>query len=184
MSCFLFPTTLQTCRGLNEASGEHQTWLDQVTRLQVPIPTDVVLSTAELKDWGISWLRSDKLWVKPRDDDPDRSLSLRCFKMLREDDDDDELAPFTVASLIPGGRFIVVLYTDGRIDLKEIGIGAEGELELQNIAQYNRDDPEQFHAAYSGQLLTETNAGRPLVAYVDPGQQKYDRSYSRFSTPY
>ena len=180
MNYLSFLTAPKTCKRLNEASGERQTWLDQTTRLQIPIPTDVVLSTAELKDWAISWLESDKHWVKPRDDDHDRSLNVHFFKMVQEDD--DEPAPFTVASLIPGGRFVVIVYTDGRIDLKEIITKREGKWELRDVTRYSRDDPEQFYAVDAGQLLTETNVGRPLVAYVDPGQRKYGRYYSGFTT--
>ena len=121
---------------------------------------------AELKDWAISWLRSDKLWVKPRDDDDGRSLNLHCFKMQLPDDD-DEPDRFVMANLIPGGRFIVVLHVDGRIGLKEINIKSRDDWELREVSWYRQDDSERFHTMYWSQLLTETNLGRPLIAYVD-----------------
>jgi len=145
-----------------------------VTRLQIPIPTGVIPSTAELKHWAISWLRSDKLWVKPQDgdDDDDRPLSLHCFKMRPGDDDDFEFARFVMANFIPGGKFVVVLYTNGDIELKEVQIEPGGEWELRDVARYKRDDPGRFHAMYWSQLLTGTDLGRPLVAYVDEEREK------------
>lgn len=164
-------TMPQTCRMLNEASREHQTWLNQVKRLQIPIPPGVIPSTAELKDMAIYWLRSDEPWVKLRDDDEERLLSLHCFRMGQPDD--AKLVRFTMANFIPGGRFIVVLYPEGHIDLKEINVQPEGKWELRDVAQYRRDNPERFHELESSQLLTETNLGRPLVAYVDLAGEKY-----------
>lgn len=143
---------------------------------------DVVPSTAELKDWAISWLRSDKLWIKPRSDDDDRLLNLHCFKTPLSGGD-DEPARFVMANYIPGGNFVVVLYTDGQISLKGINVKSEGEWELRDVAQYKRDDPERFRSMYWSQLLTETNLESPLVAYVDQAQEKYGYSFSGFSTP-
>ena len=177
MNRFLPLTAPQTCKRLNEASGEHQTWLNQVARLRIPIPTGVVLPAAELKDRAVSWLRSDRLWVKPRDDNNDRPLNLRCF-MLRDDDDED--VPFVMARLLPGGRFVVVVGSDGRIDLKEINIKSEGGWELLDVAEYRLDDPEQYRGLWSSQLLMETGLGYPLVAYVNPGKDEYDCSFARF----
>ena len=154
-----------------------------MTRLQIPIPTGAVPSTAELKHWAISWLRSDKLWVKPQDgdddDDDDRPLSLHCFKMRRGDDDDSEPARFVMANFIPGGKFVVVLYTNGDIELKEVQIEPGGEWELRDVAQYKRGDPEGFHTVYWSRLLTGTVLGRPLVAYVDREQEKCGSALSR-----
>jgi hypothetical protein len=145
-----------------------------VTRLQIPIPTGLVPSTAELKGWAVSWLRSDGRWVKPReDDDDDRSLNLHWFNMRPKEDHDAEITPFVMANLIPGGKFVVVLYTDGQIDLKEIKIECEDKWDLQDVAQYKRDDPEGFHTMFWSQLLTETNLGCPLIAYVDNDHEKY-----------
>ena len=120
--------------------------------LRIPVPTGV-LPAAELKERAISWLRSDSLWVRPRDDnDDDRPLNLHCFKMPREDDD-EEPAPFVMASLIPGGRFIAITYIDGRVDLKEITL-TEGEWQLRDVARYRLDDPEQRRAVGSSQLVS------------------------------
>ena len=154
-------------------SGEHQTWLNQASRLQIPIPTDIVPSMAELKNWSISWVRSDELWVKPRDDDDDRTLNIHWFNMRQEDPDEQDPIGFTMANLIPGGKFVVLLYLDGQIDLKEIKIKSGGKWDLQDVAQYKQDNPEDFYTAlFRSQLLTETNVVRPLVAYLDPGRKK------------
>ena len=180
VNCFSFMTAPQTCKRLNEASGEHQTWLNQVRRLQIPIPADIAPSTAELKDWAISWERSDRLWVKPRDDD--RPLSLHCFKPPPRANG-NKPDRFVMASLIPGGRFVVVLYTDGSIGLKEGNIKSGGKWEFRDVTQYRRDDPEPFYPLFWSQLLTETNLGHPLIAYVDRGDEKYSYS-SKLSEPH
>ena len=177
--CFLSLTTAQTCKRLNEASGEHQTWLNQVTRPGIPIPKRFVPSTAELKHWAISWLRSGEPWVKPRDDG-DRSLNLHCFTVWEYGG--NEPAYFVMANLIPGGRFVA--HNDGQIDLKEIKIKSEGEWELRDVTRRMGDDPKRFILAHWSQLLMETNLGRPLVAYVDRKEEKYDYSFSGMSTPY
>ena len=123
-------------------SGEHQTWLNQVTRLQIPIPTGDVPSTAALKNWAISWAKSEELWIKPRDDDDDRFLDLHQFNTRQE-----EFMPFVMASLIPGGDFVVILYSDGQIDLQEIKIGSNGKWNLQDVAQYKQYDLNEFRTA-------------------------------------
>ena len=163
-----FLTVAQTCKTLNKTSEEHQAWFNQATRLQIPIPADIVLSTTELKDWVISWVRvrSDKLWVKPRDD---RSLRLHWFNMR---DEDQESAEFVMANLVPGGKFVVVLYTDGQIDLKEIKIKSEDEWNLRNVAHHEQDGPQGFYAMFWSQLLTETSFGRPLVACIDEAEDR------------
>ena len=150
-------------------SGEHQTWFNQATRLQIPIPTGLVPSVAELKNWVISWARSDELWVKPRDDNGDRSLNLHWFNMPEEDFEDNWEVPkqFMVANLVPGGRFIVLLYTDGQIDLKEIKSKSEDKWDLHGVAQYKLDRPAgAFYIDLWSQLLTETNLECPLIAYT------------------
>ena len=166
---------LQTCKRLNGASREHQTWLDQAKRLQIPIPTGVVLSTAELKNWAFSWLRSDKLWAEPHDDVADRSLSLHWFNMRQRDPDGGYSARFVMANLIPGGKFVVVLYTDGQIDLKEIEIESEGKWNLRDVAHHEQDDPEEFYTMFWSQLLTETSLAYPLVAFVDQARERWSR---------
>ena len=91
-----------------------------------------------------------------------------------DDDRDDETEPteFVMAALTPGGKFVVVLYTDGQIDLKEIKIKSNDEWDPQDVAKYKRDDFEEFYPVFWSQLLTETNVGRPIVAYVDREQEK------------
>ena len=160
-------TALQTSKRLNQASGDHQTWLDQVTRLQIPIPIGVVPSTAELKNWAISWVRSDEPWVKPRGEDG-HSLDLHWFDTWQKSPDEPA---FVMANFIPGGKFVVFLYADGQIDLKEIKIESEDKWNLQDVAQYEQDDPEGY-SLYWGQLLTETRFGCPLVAYADRDRER------------
>ena len=169
-NCALLPTALQTCRWLNQASKEHQSWLNQAKRLQIPIPTDIIPSTAELKNW----VRSDGPWVKPKDENDDRSLNLHWFNMRREDPDKQERAipPFVMANFVPGGKFVVVLYTDGQIDLNEIKIESGGNWDLQRVAQYKQPYPVEFSTLFWSQLLTGTRLGRPLVAYVNRSRER------------
>ena len=140
--------------------------------MQIHVPTDIVPPTVELKNWVISWARSNELWVKPRDVNGDRSLSLHWFNMRQEDPDDQFFTRFVMANLVPGGKFMVVLYTDCQIDLKEIKIKSEGKWDLQDVVKYKQDDPDEFRMGSWSQLLTETGAGRPLVACVDQEQEK------------
>ena len=78
-----------------------------------------------------------------------------------------------MANLIPGGKFVVTLYIDGQINLKEIKTGSEDGWDLRDVAQYKQDNPGDTHVAFWSQLLTETNLGRPLVAYVGQEQKEY-----------
>jgi hypothetical protein len=185
INCPLFFIVPQTCKGLNEASGEYQIWLNQVKRLRVPIPipTDVVPSMAELKDWAISWLRLDKLWVKPPDDDDGHPMAFH-YPEIRLPDNDDGSNRFVMANLIQGGKFVVILYTDGRIDLREIKIKSTGGWELREVTRYKRDGPERSYTMYRSQLLTETNLGCPLVAYVDRTANEYGYSFSKLLGEY
>ena len=145
-----------------------------MTRLQVPIPAGVVPSTAELKNWAVSWVKSDEPWVKPRDEVVgSRSLNLHWFDVRQEDPGE---RGFVMASFIPGGKFVVILYTDGQIGLKEIKIESEDKWNLQDVAQYKRDDPNECHMQFWGQLM-ETNLGRPLVVYGDYHLEKYGSSF-------
>ena len=124
---FSLSTAPQTCKRLNQVSGEHQTWLNHVTRFQISrVPTGDAPSTAALKNRAVSWVKSEELWIKPRDDDYDRFLDLHKFNTRQE-----EFMPFVMASLIPGGDFVVILYSDGQIDLQEIKIGSNGKWNLQ-----------------------------------------------------
>ena len=173
----------QACKRLNQASAEHQTWFDQVTRLQISIPTGIAPSTAELKNWAISWVRSAELWVKPRDKDENNlSLNLHWFNM-REEDPEEEPTEFWMANLIPGGKFVAILYSDGQIDLKEIKIKSGDKWSLQDVAQYKSDHPETFFTLNCSELLTETKLGHPLVAYLDGDKKKYGYSFSGSSAP-
>ena len=126
-------------------------------------------------------MRSDELWVKPRDEGVgNRSLSLHWFDVGQGDPD---RYGFAMASFIPGGKFVVLLYNDGQIDLKEIIIESEDKWNLQDVAQYKRDDPEECRTQFWSHLLTETDFGRPLVAYVDQDREKLGVFFSGSLTP-
>ena len=118
-------------------------------------------------------MRSDERWVKSLDDDDDLPLNIYYFDM-RQEEPAQKIEPirFVMANLIPGGNFVVLLYADGQIDLKEIEIKVEDEWDLRDVAQYKRDDSEEFYAMFWSQLLTETNVGHPLVAYVGREQER------------
>ena len=112
-------------------------------------------------------MRSDEPWVKPRGEDG-HSLDLHWFDTWQKSPDEPA---FVMANFIPGGKFVVFLYADGKIDLKEIKIESEDKWNLQDVAQYEQDDPEGY-SLYWGQLLTETRFGRPLVAYADRDRER------------
>ena len=116
-------------------------------------------------------MRSDEPWVKPSRDEGEgsRSLSLHWFDVGQGDPD---RYGFAMASFIPGGKFVVLLYNDGQIDLKEIIIESEDKWNLQDVAQYKHDDSERFFTLNCSQLLTETKFYHPLVAYVDEKREK------------
>ena len=173
---FLFLTTAQTCKRVNEVSGEHQTWLNQVRRLKIPVPADTVHPTAELKEWAISWTKSDERWVQPRTPDDDRSLWLHRFDMQQEAA--ARLMPFVMANFIPGGKFVVILYPNGKIDLKEVKIKSKYESGLRDVTRYKPVGPERTRVTFWSQLLTETNIGCPLVAYVDREPDTYVHPFS------
>ena len=168
----LFLTVPQTCKRLNEASEEHQTWFNQVARLQIPIPTGVVPLTAELKDLAISWERSDELWVKPKDKNNDRSLNIHWLDTRQENPIEENPTRFVMANFVPGGKFVVILYTDCQIDLKEIKIEPDGKWGLQDVAQYKRKKPRGSRMMYWSELLTETNFGFPTVACIDQDEER------------
>ena len=116
-------TASQTRSRLGQASEEHQTLLNQVTRLQIPVPTGIFPSTADLKNWAISWVRSEDPLVKPRNEDEgSHPLNLHWFDMRQEHSNKEEPLEFVMANLMPGGKFVGILYNDGQIYLKEIKI--------------------------------------------------------------
>ena len=103
--------------------------------------------------------------------------------MEREGDDDEGIVPLVMASFIPGGKFVVFLYDDGRTDLTEIKTASEDEWYLQGVAQY-KQNPEDPHPMIGSTLLTETNLGRPIVASVDEEQECYGPSFMGSSMPH
>ena len=130
-------------------------------------------------------MRSDELWVKPQDEGAgDHSLSIHWFDIRLEESEQEESPALRMANLMPGGKFVVLLYLDGQIDLKEIKIKPDGEWNLQDVAQYKRDAPEGFELSYGSRLLTETNLGHPLVAYADDRLEKWGYSFSELSVPH
>ena len=103
--------------------------------------------------------------------------------MRQEGNDEAGGVAFVMANLIPGGKFVVILYTDGQIDLKEIKTESGDNWDLLHVAEYKQDVPEDTRTMFWSQLLTETNLGRPLVAYADQQQEKYNRTFLGSSTP-
>jgi len=63
---YLIVIVSQTCKQLQLVVDEHQVWLRQAIRIQVPIPPGTAPSKAELKDWVISRTRADVCWIKRR----------------------------------------------------------------------------------------------------------------------
>jgi len=134
-------------------TDEHQVWLHQARRLQVPIPPGTTPSKAELKYLVISRTRVDVCWIKRRPGD----LVLHSFETNTY---------FVDAHLIPGGEFVVLLYRNGDIGLNKIERSeVTGELKPREVVRYeetNEDDCPHFWS----RLLTETSYGCPVLVWV------------------
>ena len=144
--------TFQTCKQLRQATDEYQVWLDQARRLEIPIPSGTSPSKAELKNWVISRTRVDVCWTKPRPGE----LSLHLF----ETD-----AKFVDAHFIPGGEFVVILYSDGAVGLNKIERSAvTGDLKVREVARYEDTTANDYPG--SCKLLTETSYGCPVLIWV------------------
>lgn len=159
MYVYLIVTVPQACKQLQSVVDEHQVWLRQATRLQIPIPPGTAPSKAELKDWVISRARVEVCWIKRRPG----NLELHSF----ETDND-----FVGAYIIPGGEFVVLLYETGDIGLNKIERSeVTGEWDLREVTRYEEPD-EGYHGSFCGRLLTETSYGCPV--FVRAGGSAYD----------
>ena len=78
----------------------------------------------------------------------------------------DKGIDFVDAHLIPGGEFIVLLYTNGDVSLNRIGRSeATGDLDLREVARYEETN-EADYPRYWSRLLTETSYGCPMLVWV------------------
>ena len=133
-------------------TDEHQVWLDQARRLQIPIPPGTAPRKPKLKSWVISRTRADVCWIKPHPG----NLVLYSFR----------IQDFADAYLIPGGEFVVILYRNGDIGLDWIRrSGVTGGLELQEVARYEEPDT-NCEPCYWSRLLTETSYGCPVFIWA------------------
>jgi len=145
---------------LQQVADEHQTWLVQAKRLQVPIPDGANPSKEELRDWAISRVKVDVCWIKGHPE---------CLKVHEFD-----LAG-TPANIycFPGGKFVLLFYGTGSMDLKEIrGSDADG-WDLVRVARHEGRDPSIGYAAFWSRTPTETNYGYHVHAYVNEGRDRY-----------
>ena len=143
----------QACKRLRQIMDEHQVWLDQARRLQIPIPPGIAPSKAELKDWVISRARVDVCWIKRRPGD----LVLHSFKTA---------AAFVNAHIIPGGEFVVLVYGSGDIALNRIEKSEiTGELGIRKVARYEQPNWNNYLNSRS-RLFTETSDGYPVLVWT------------------
>ena len=54
-----------------------------------------------------------------------------------------------MANLTPGGKFVVIIFTNGQINLKEIKIRSGDEWDLQDVVQYEPDNPEGIYMVFT-----------------------------------
>jgi hypothetical protein len=137
-------------------ADEHQVWLHQARRLQIPIPPGTTPSKAELKDWVISRTRVDVCWVKSRPAD----LTTHSFET------EDE---FVDAHLIPGGEHVVLYYEIGDISLSRLEKSTvTGKLDLREVTRFEATG-EAYRPWSWSRLLTETSYGCPVLVTVGEG---------------
>ena len=147
---YLIVIASQTCKQLQRAADEHQVWLHQARRLEIPVPPGMTPPKAELKDWVISRTRVDVCWIKRRPGD----LVLYSFETDTE---------FVDSYLIPGGEFVAFLYKDGDVGLNRIEkSGATGELNLREVARCKEPNAQNYPYHWS-RLITETPYGCPMI---------------------
>ena len=131
-------------------TDEHQVWLDQARRLQVPIAPGATPTKAELKDLVVSRTRVDFCWTKSRPGE----LTLHSFETEKE---------FVDAHLLPGGEFVVVFHPPEIITLNRVEESVvAGELDLREVAKYEGMDWEAPPCNLS-KLLTGTSYGCPVL---------------------
>jgi hypothetical protein len=132
---------------------EHQVWLDQARRLQIPIPPGMIPSKAELKDWVISRARVDVCWTKRRPGD----LVLHSFETDTN---------FLNAYFIPGGEFVVLIHLSGDVTLNRIERSeVTGELGLREVARHEEPSADNYPSSQS-RLFTEMSYGCPVLVWT------------------
>ena len=148
----------QTCKRLRLTANEYQIWSRQAKRLQIPIEHGVIPSRTELKDSVISRAKVDVCWVKGRSD----YLKPHSFRPGMA---------FLSSHYLPGGKFVVLLYATGSIDLKKIQDSDASGWTLVDLARYEQQNY-NYPAHWSG-LLTGTSYGYPALAYMNETCDKY-----------
>jgi len=113
----------------------------------------------ELKDLVISRAKVDACWIRGRPG----------YLMLHEFDLD---VAFVSSHYLPGGKFVVLLYETGSIDLKKIQDTDVSRWNLVDVARYEQQNVADSPAHWSG-LLTETSYGCPALAYMNGSCDKY-----------
>ena len=132
-------------------ADEHQVWLQQAIRRQVPIPPGATPSKARLKDLVISRTRAQLCWTKHG---RPGALAFHSFQTDTE---------FVDAHLIPGGEFVALLYRNGDVGLDRIERSEDtGGLNLREVARYEEPDRGNY-PYYWSRLLTETSHGCPVI---------------------
>jgi len=133
--------------------------LRQAKRLRIPISNDPTPSKAELKDLVISRAKVDTYWIKGR------SGYLRIHEFIPD-------SHLFSSHYISGGKFVVLLYESGSIELREIQTSDAGEWNLVRVARYEQQDDHEYPVPVSG-LLTKTTHGCSIFAYINEARDKY-----------
>ena len=83
--------------------------------------------------------------------------------MLHAFEIDDD---FVDAHLVPGGEFVVLLYTNGDVGLNRIGRSeVTGDLDMREVARYKEPGEIDGPSSWS-RLLTETSYGCPVLVWA------------------
>lgn len=114
------------------------------------------MSKTELKDLVISRAKVDTKWVRGSHE----GLEPHEFNLD---------AGFLSSCLLPGGKFVVVLYKSGALSLKEIQELDAGEWNLVDVARCEREN----YGLFWSKLLTETSHGCPTLACMNEAHDKY-----------
>ena len=74
---------------------------------------------------------------------------------------------FVDAHLVPGGEFVVLLYSHGDISLNKIerSEAMAGDLDVTEVARYQELN-EMDYPGFWSKLLTETSYGCPVLIWV------------------
>ena len=80
-------------------------------------------------------------------------------------------APIASSRYLPGGKFVVLIYDFGSIELKEVQISDAGEWNFVDVARYEQRNPQEY-AGHVSEILTETSYGCPVLAYTNGANDK------------